>query len=121
MLDHAEILIQIESIKDFFHSIGLEKIKDIPQENWDLDSSYKFIPAKDRFTITYLGKERVLLSVNVFIVGGVHFNLSGKIGVSVFETIPTDYDFKVKYEDGGILKNEFRDWKINNLLNYENT
>jgi hypothetical protein len=42
------------------------------------------------------------------------------MGVSVFETISTDYDFKTKYEDGVIFKNQLRDWKINNLLNDEN-
>jgi hypothetical protein len=120
MLDHAEILVQIESIKDFFHSIGLKKIKDIPEENWNLDSSYKFIPAKDRFTITYLGKERVLLSVDVFIVGGLHFIMRGTSDVSLYETIKTDYNFKSIHHQGCFFKDVYRDWQIKKLL-YENT
>ena len=34
--------------------------------------------------------------MNIYIASGLHFVLSGKMGVSVFETISTDYDFKCK-------------------------
>lgn len=119
-MDHKIVLDKIEILKDFFKSIGLSMSYDLPK-NWDLDSYIRFEPIQNNYVINYKGEDRVLLNVNIYIASGLNFILSGKMGVSVFETIPTDYDFKVKYEDGEILKNELRDWKINNLLNYENT
>jgi hypothetical protein len=118
MFDHSKILDRIELIKDFFYSIGLEKIRDIPKD-WNLDSSYKFIPTKNNFTITYLGRERVLLSVDVFIVGGLHFIMRGTSDVSVYETIKTDYNFKATHHNDSFFKDTFRDWQIEQLL-YEN-
>jgi hypothetical protein len=115
MFNHAEILDKIDLIKDFFESVGIKKIEDIPK-NWHLDSSYKFIPIDNNYKISLNGEERILLSVNVFIVGGVNFVLSGKMGFSVYETIRTDYNFVGLYHNISILKNEFRDWKIKQLL-----
>ena len=120
MFEHQKIIDKIEIIQDFFNSIGLEKIKDIPKD-WNLDSSYKFIPTKNNFTISYLGKERKLLSVEIFIVGGLHFIMRGTSDVSVYETIKTDYNFQAIHHQGSFFKDKFRDWKINSLLNYENT
>jgi len=118
MYEHQKIIDKIEIIQDFFKSIGLEKIKDIPKD-WNLDSSYKFIPTKNNFTISYLGKERELLSVDVFIVGGLHFNMRATSDVSVYETIKTDYNFQAIHQQGYFFKDKFRDWQIKQLL-YEN-
>ena len=115
MFNHREILDKIESIKEFFDYIGLKLIQDIP-DDWNLDSSYNFAPKDSNFKIRYKGDDRILLSVNVFIVGGMHFMLSGKMWNSVSETIQTDYDFKVKYDTVTILEEYFRDWKIKQLV-----
>lgn len=117
-MDHQQILDRIVEIEEFFKSIGLKKVTDIPKD-WDLDSYIKFEPIQNNYIVNYKGEDRVLLNVNIYIASGLHFVLSGKMGVSVFETIPTDYDFKVKYGEGEFFKDKFRDWKINNLLNYE--
>jgi len=114
-MKHQEILDKIEIIKKFFESIGLKMIYDFPKD-WDLDSYIKFEPIKNNYIVNYKGKDRVLLGVNIYIISGVHFTLSGKIGVSVYETISTDYDFKCKYEEGEIFKDELRDWKINKFV-----
>jgi|LakMenEpi03Aug12_release.lakeMendotaPanAssembly.Ray.scaffolds.fasta_scaffold318392_2 hypothetical protein len=118
-MEHQIILDKIEKIKIFFESIGLKMIYDFPKD-WNLDSYIKFEPIKNNYIINYKGEDRVLLSVNIYIASGLHFVLSGKIGVSVYETIPSDYDFKCKYEDSDFFKSELRDFKINNLLKYEN-
>jgi len=114
-MKHQEVLDKIEIIKEFFESIGLKMIYDLPKD-WDLDSYIKFQPIKNNYIINYKGENRVLLSVNIYIISGLHFTLSGKIGVSVYETIPTDYNFKCKYEESNFFKSEFRDWKINKFV-----
>ena len=114
-MDHAIILKKIERIEEFFKSIGLKKVTDIPKD-WDLDSYIRFEPIQNNYVINYKGENRVLLNVNIYIASGLNFVLSGKIGVSVFETIPTDYDFKVKYEEGSFFKEEFRNWMIEKVL-----
>lgn len=120
-MDHAIILKKIEVLKDFFESIDLKMIYDFPKD-WYSDSYVRFVPIKDNHILNYKGEDRVLLAVNVYI-GSLHFfllpfpcNLSGKIGVSVFETILTDCDLKLKYEDGEILKSEFRDYRLKKVL-----
>ena len=120
MFKHQKILDRIVEIEEFFKSISLEKVSDFP-ENWDLDSHIRFEPIQNNYIVNYKGEDRVLLNVNIYITSGLNFILSGKMGVSVFETIPTDYDFKTKYEESEFFKDQLRDWKINNLLNYENT
>ena len=114
-MDHAIILEKIEILKDFFESIGFEMIYDFPKD-WDLDSSMRFVPIKDNYIVNYKGEDRVLLQVNIYIISGLHFVLSGKIGISVFETIPTDYDFKCKYEEGQFFVGELRNWNINRII-----
>ena len=113
-MDHEIILKKIEVLKDFFESIDLKMIYDFPKD-WDSETYVRFVPIKDNYTLNYKGEDRVLLGVNVYI-GSLHFFLSGKMGVSVFETILTDCDLKVKYEDGEIFKDEMRDWKIKKVL-----
>lgn len=114
-MQHQEILDKIEIIKEFFESIDLKQLSDF-KKTWDLDSYIKFEPIKNNYIINYKGEDRVLLNVNIYIAGGLHFVLSGKIGVSVFETISTDYDFKCKYEEGNFLKHEFRDYRLKKVL-----
>ncbi len=114
-MDHEIILKKIEQIEEFFKSIGLKKVSDIPKD-WDLDSYYKYQPINNNYIVNYRGENRVLINVEVGIVGGILFVLSGKMGVSVYESIKTDYDFKAKYEDSQLFKNEFRNWSIDNIL-----
>ena len=115
-MDHVTILKKIEVLKDFFESIDLKMIYDFPK-NWYSETYVRFVPIKDNYIVNYKGEDRVLLAVNVYI-GSLHFFLSGKIGVSVFETILTDCDLKLKYEGGEIFKDEMRNWKIKNLLSF---
>ena len=114
-MDHEIILKKIEVLKDFFESIGLKMMYDFPKD-WDLDSYISFEPIQNNYIVKYKGEDRVLLNVNIYIASGLHFVLSGKMGVSVFETISTDYDFKCKYEEDEIFKDEIRDWKIKKVL-----
>ena len=114
-MQHQEILDKIEIIKEFFESIDLKQLSDF-KKTWDLDSYIKFEPIKNNYIINYKGEDRVLLSVNIYIISGLHFVLSGKIGVSVYETIPTDYDFKCKYEEGNFFKSELRDFRLRKVL-----
>lgn len=114
-MDHKQILDKIDVIDLFFKSIGLKKISDIGL-TWDLDSYIKYQPIKNNYIVNYKGEDRVLINVEVGIVSGILFVLSGKIGVSVFESIKTDYDFKSKYEDGQFFKDQYRDWIIENVL-----
>lgn len=114
-MDHAIILKKIEVLKDFFKSIDLKMIYDFPKD-WDLDSYISFEPIQNNYIVNYKGEDRVLLHVNIYIISGLHFVLSGKIGVSVYETIPTDYDFKCKYEDSDFFKSEFRDYRLRKVL-----
>jgi hypothetical protein len=113
-MSHKVILHKIESIKSFFESIGFKKHHDIPTD-WNLDSSIKYLPP-DKFQVNINNEDRLLLSVDIFIVGGIHFVLSGKIGHSVYETIKTDYDLNPIYDDKNFFKKEYRDWKIKNLI-----
>ena len=114
-MDHAIILKKIEVLKDFFELIGLKMMYDFPKD-WDLDSYISFEPIQNNYIVNYKGEDRVLLNVNIYIASGLNFVLSGKMGVSVFETIPTDYDLKVKYEEGSFFKEEFRNWMIEKVL-----
>ena len=114
-MDHAIILKKIEQIEEFFKSISLEKVSDIPKD-WDLDSYIRFEPIQNNYIVNYKGEDRVLLNVNIYITSGLNFVLSGKIGISVFETIPTDYDFKCKYEEGQFFVGELRNWNINRII-----
>jgi len=114
-MDHAIILEKIERIEEFFKSIGLKKVSDIPKD-WDLDSSMRFESEEKNFIVRYKNEDRVLIYSKVYILGGIDLVMSGKMGVSVFETIRTDYDFKCKYEEGEFFKDQLRDWKINNFL-----
>lgn len=115
MVNHIEVLNKINQIQKFFESIGLKLINDLP-DDWDLDSCYKFVPKETNFKIRWNGDDRILLSVNVFLVGGIHFMVSGKMWSSVSETIQTDYDFKVKYHNATLLSEYLRDWKIKQLV-----
>jgi hypothetical protein len=101
--------------KEYIVTIRYNSNSNHPKD-WDLDSYIKFEPIKNNYIVNYKGEDRVLLSVNIYIISGLHFTLSGKIGVSVYETIPTDYDFKCKYEEGQFFVEELRNWKINNVL-----
>ena len=114
-MDHEIILKKIEVLKDFFESIGLKMMYDFPKD-WDLDSYISFEPIQNNYIVNYKGEDRVLLNVNIYIASGLHFVLSGKMGVSIFETIPTDYDLKCKYEEDEILKSEFRDYRLKKVL-----
>ena len=113
-MQHQESLDKIKIIKEFFESIGLKMIYDFPKD-WDSETHIRFIPTEDNYTVNYKGEDRVLLGVNIYI-GSLHFSLSGKIGVSVFESIITDYDFKCKYEDNNFFKDELRDYRLKKVL-----
>ena len=114
-MDHATILKRIKEIEAFFEAIGLKKIRDFPTE-WDLDSVIKYEPIETNYTITYKGEQRILINVDIGIMGGILFVLSGKYRVSVFESVKTDYDFKGKYEDFQFFKEQFRNWRISEML-----
>ena len=114
-MDHAIILKKIEVLKDFFELIGLKMMYDFPKD-WDLDSYISFEPIQNNYIVNYKGEDRVLLNVNIYIASGLHFVLSGKMGVSVFETIITDYDLKCKYEDINFFKDEIRDYRLKKVL-----
>jgi hypothetical protein len=114
-MDHKEILNRIDQIDFFLKSNGFKKTRDLGK-TWDLDSYYKYEPIESNYTLKYRGENRVLINIEVGIVSGILFVLSGKIGVSVYETIKTDYDFKFKYEEGYFFKDELRDWNIKNIL-----
>lgn len=120
MFEHQQILDKIELIKLFFESIGLKMTKDFPKENWNLDSSYQFKPIKENYFIYYNNEKRILLGVEVFIVGGLKFTFSGQIGTTIYETVTTDYDFNFSYEEGQFFKEDFRNFKLNYLLNENN-
>ena len=115
-MDHKKILEKIKEIEDFFTYIGLKKVQDFPK-NWDLDSFIKFKPIQDNYIINYKGEDRVLMSASVYIVGGLHFVMSGKMGVSVYETVKTNYDLSASYDDAQFFKTELRDWKLKKFLN----
>jgi len=114
MQQHQESLEKIKIIKEFFESIGLKMIYDFPKD-WDLETYMKFEPIQNNYMINYKGEDRVLLYVIIYI-GSLHFFLSGKIGVSIFESIITDYNFKCKYEEGEIFKDELRDYRLKKVL-----
>lgn len=114
-MDHQQILDKIKIIDLFFNSIGLKKTKDIGT-TWDLDSYIKYEPIKNNYIINYKGEDRVLINVEVGIASGLLFVLSGKMGVSVYESIHTDYDFKAKYENSYFFRNQYRDWILENVL-----
>ena len=115
-MDHKNVLNKIDLIDNFFKSIGLKKVREL-DTTWDLDSYIKYQPIEDNYTINYKGEKRVLINVEVGIVSGILFILSGKMGVSVYESVKTDYDFKGKFDDVSLLKDEFRNWSIDNILN----
>lgn len=114
-MDHGEVIKKIERIEKFFPTIGLKKTRDLPI-NWNLDSVIKYEPIKSNYTLNYKGQDRILISVDIGIMGGVAFVLSGKIGTSVYETIRTDYDFVGKYESVVFFKDELRNWIIDHIL-----
>jgi hypothetical protein len=114
-MQHQESLDKIKIIKEFFESIGLKMIYDFPKD-WDSETYMRFVPIEDNYIVNYKGEDRVLLNVNIYSASGLHFSLSGKIGVSVFETVLTDYDFKCKYEDGELFKDELRDYRLKKVL-----
>jgi hypothetical protein len=119
MIEHQQILDKIDLIKLFFESIGFKMTRDFPKK-WNLDSSYQFKPIKENYFIYYNNEKRLLLHVDVFIVGGLRFTLSGQIGATIYETVSTDYDFNFSYEKGQFFKEEFRNFKLNYLLNENN-
>lgn len=113
--DHESILKRIQTIEEFFQFIGLKKTKELGV-TWDLDSYIKYTPIKDNYIINFRGENRVLINVEIGIVGGLLFVMSGKMGVSVYESIKTDYDFAAKYEDFKFFTEEYRNWTIENIL-----
>lgn len=114
-MDHQKILNRIDEIEVFFEAIGLKKTRDLP-ENWDLDSTTRFEPKKSPFIINYRNEDRVLLHIDVYIASGIHFVMRGDKGVSVYETIKTDYNFQSIYQESSFFKEEYRDWKIEYLI-----
>ena len=118
-MSHKVILHKIELIKSFFESIDLKLTRDFPKK-WNLDSSYQFKPIKENYFIYYNNEKRLLLHVDVFILGGIRFTLSGQLGTTIYETVSTDYDFNFSYEKGQFFKEEFREFKLNYLLSENN-
>lgn len=114
-MDHEHILKKIQKIECFLKSIGFVKTRDLPSD-WNLDSVIKYEPIASNFTIDYNGEKRVLINIDIAIMGGIFFVMSGKYGVSVFETIITDYDLVAKYEDFRFFIDEYRNWNIENVL-----
>jgi hypothetical protein len=114
-MQHQEVLDKIEEIKIFLKSIGFKQTNDFP-DNWNLDSRIAFLPEKSRYLTTYNNDERIVLRIEIEIVGGILVVLSGKYGTSVFQSIKTDYDFKAKYEEGELFKSELRDFRLKKVL-----
>jgi len=114
-MQHQEILDRIEEIKIFLNSIGFKQTNDFPND-WNLDSTMDFVVDDPlHYTTTYKNVSRVVLKIEVGIMGGILVLLSGKYGSSVFESIRTDFNFKAKYEEGQFFVEELRNWNINKL------
>jgi hypothetical protein len=114
-MQHQEVLDKIEEIKIFLKSIGFKQTNEFP-DDWNLDSRIAFLPEKSRYLTIYKNDERIVLRIEVEIMGGILVVLSGKYGLSVFQSIRTDYDFKVKHEEGEIFKSELRDFRLRKVL-----
>lgn len=80
-----------------------------------LDSFWGF--NNNGFHLEYRNESRICIQVMYQIIGGVIFVLSGKITGSTYEHIYTDYDLRLRWEKGYILKKEFRDFKLKKLIN----
>jgi hypothetical protein len=115
-MQYQEVLDKIEEIKLFLKSIGFKQKNEFP-DDWNLDSTIDFV-VDDPFyySTTFKNESRVVLKIEVGIVGGILVLLSGKYGSSVFQSIKTDYNFKAKYEEGQFFVEELRNWNINNVL-----
>lgn len=122
MFEHQQILDRIIEIEKILIHLGFEKKNDFPK-NWNLDSTMKFTPKNDNFTVNYKNQNRVLMSIDVGIVSGLIFTLSGsyKPNGNIWEQIYTDYFFKDKFHNHQFFVEELRDFKIklftNNYVN----
>jgi hypothetical protein len=114
-MQHQEVLDKIEDIKIFLKSIGFKQTNDFP-DDCNLDSRIAFLPEKSRYLTVYNNNERIVLRIEVEIMGGILVVLSGNYGSSVFESIRTDYDFKLKNGEGDIFKSELRDFRLRKVL-----
>jgi len=109
---------KVEESRDFLVSIGFKVKKELSQI-WNLDTCVILVPELGAHTITFRDLERCIMKVNIYVAGGIHFELSGKFGTQQqsYETIPTDYNFNCQYEDYQFFKQEIRDRKLNDLFN----
>ena len=109
---------KVEESRDFLVSIGFKVKKELPQRG-NLDTCVILVPELGAHTITFRGLERYIMKVNIYVTGGIHFELSGKFGTQQqsYETIPTDYNFNCQYEDYQFFKQEIRDRKLIDLFN----
>ena len=116
-MDHKIVLDKIKEIEIFFNHLGLKKVKDLPKD-WNLDSCINYVTKDFNFTVNNRGDERILIGIDVKIMGGLEFILSGKYKpeIKVYEKVQTDYDFRCKYYEHQFFTSEFRDYKINNFL-----
>lgn len=121
-MDHQQILDKIEEIQVFFNHLGLKKVKDFPKD-WNLDSCINYDTKDFNFMVHFRGEERILIGIDINIMSGLEFILSGKYKpeVKVYEKVQTDYEFRCKYYPHQFFTSELRNYKINNLLGSEIT
>ena len=84
MFEHQQILDRIIEIEKILIHLGFEKKNDFPK-NWNLDSTMKFTPKNDNFTVNYKNQNRVLMSIEVGIVSGLIFT-AAKMFPWIFKT-----------------------------------
>ena len=118
-LTSKEILDRFPIIKEFFMSFGYPEPTYIDR---GLDSFWGF--SNYPMQIEYGGQIRTCIQIKYQIIGGIIFVFSGKIGISVYDYVHTDYDFNLKYHpndrwkhSGQLLHNEYRDFKLKKLIN----
>jgi len=118
MVENIYIEENYKGARDFLVSIGFKVKKELPQI-WNLDTCVILVPELGAHTITFRGLERCIMKVNIYVAGGIHFELSGKFGSQQqsYEKILTDYNFNCQYEDYQFFKQEIRDRKLNDLFN----
>jgi hypothetical protein len=117
---HKEIINKIDFLDSFLKSLGFKKTKDL-EEKWNLDSCYIYQPIESNYTIYFNGQDRTLIYIEIGIVSGITLNLSGRLGLSVFESIRTDYDFRSFDGNNNFFANELRNFLIDGVLNHPTT
>lgn len=118
-LSSKEILDRFPIIKEFFMSLGYSEPTFFDR---GLDSFWGF--SNYPMQIEYGGEIRTCIQIKYQLIGDIIFILSGKIGISAFDDVHTDYDFNLKYHlndrwqySDQLLQKEYRDFKLKKLIN----